>query len=203
MRRRLGQQLSSLSFLTSSPITMSELYFPSLSAENNQGDGPASTAELQGALCGLLCINAEANRLDWYKTLYDDMHPDEKEGHDLIALFDQTIQSLNSLDFDLQLALPDDDAPLSSRILAMADWSHGLVYGLGVSGLTDEVELSEDAQEYLADVIKISQINDDGIEDSNEEETNFEELTEYLRMGLFLLFNELQPANPDDITTSH
>jgi len=182
---------------------MSELYFPSLSPEKNSGDGPANTAELQGALCGLLCLDSQANRLTWYKRLFSEIEPDEKEIIDLTTLFDQTVQSLNSLDFDLQLDLPDDQAPLPSRISAMADWCQGLVYGLGTSGLKDDTELSVDGQEYIADVIKISQISDDVLEDSNEEETNFEELVEYLRMGLFLLYSELQPLSPDEQITEH
>jgi len=182
---------------------MSELYFPSLSPENNTGDGPANAAELQGALCGLLCLDSQANRIDWYKSLYDDIAPDNKEVLDLTALFDQTVQSLNSLDFDLQLTLPDDNAPLPSRILALSDWCQGLVYGLGSSGLTDDTEFSADCQEYIADVIKISQISDDIPEDTNEEETNFEELVEYLRMGLFLLYSELQPLDTTHNQTEH
>lgn len=182
---------------------MSELYFPSLSPEKNTGDGPANAAELQGALCGLLCMDSQANRMDWYKSLYEDIAPDDQEILDLTALFDQTVQSLNSLDFDLQLALPEDNAPLPSRILAMSDWCQGLVYGLGSSGLTDDTELSADSQEYIADAIKISQISDEVLEDSNEEETNFEELVEYLRMGLFLIYSELQPINTAEQQTEH
>jgi uncharacterized protein YgfB (UPF0149 family) len=182
---------------------MSELYFPSLSPEKNTGDGPANAAELQGALCGLLCLDSQANRIDWYKSLYDDIAPDDQEILDLTALFDQTVQSLNSLDFDLQLTLPDDNAPLPSRILAMSDWCQGLVYGLGSSGLTDDTELSEDCQEYIADAVKISQISDEVLEDSNEEETNFEELVEYLRMGLFVLYSELQPVDTTTDKTEH
>ena len=85
----------------------------------------------------------------------------------------------------------------------MADWCQGLIYGLGTSGLKDDTELSVDGQEYIADVIKISQISDDVLEDSNEEETNFEELVEYLRMGLFILYSELQPLSPDEQITEH
>lgn len=187
---------------------MSELYFPSLTAENHSGDssvgdGPTSTAEIQGALCGLLCMNAQANRMTWYKTLYADLSPDDKEALDLTALFDETVQSLNSLDFDLQLALPDDNAPLASRILALAGWCQGLIFGLGASGLKEDTELSADCQEYIADTIKISQISDEISEDMNEEETNFEELVEYLRMGLFLLYSELQPVEQSDDTPAH
>lgn len=182
---------------------MSELYFPSLSPENNIGDGPVNAAELQGALCGLLCMDSQANRLDWYKKLYDDIAPDDQEILDLTALFDQTVQSLNSLDFDLQLALPDDNAALPSRILAMSDWCQGLIYGLGTSGLTDDIELSADCQEYIADAVKISQLSDEGLEDSNEEETDYEELLEYLRMGLFLIYSELQPLDNAEEETEH
>ncbi len=179
---------------------MSQLYFPSLSPDKQTGDGPATLAELQGALCGLLCMDSQANRMTWFKSLFDDIHPDEDEVLDLTALFDQTVQSLNSLDFDFQLELPDDNAPLSSRITAVSHWCQGLIYGLGISGLTDETELSGDCQEYIADVIKIGQISDSDLEDNDDEDTNFEEIVEYLRMGLFLLYGELQPVDPEENT---
>jgi len=181
---------------------MSELYFPSLRPSDAEGDGPTSTAELQGALCGLLCLNPEASRTGWYKNLFEDFHPDEDEVLDLAALFDSTIQSLNSLDFDFQLDLPSDDAPLASRLLAMVDWCHGLTFGLGTSGLTDETELSDDSREYITDVINISQIEVDDTDDSDTD-ANYEELIEYLRMGLFLLYGELQPIAPSENQTEH
>ncbi len=182
---------------------MSELYFPSLSPDNQAGDGPANAAELQGALCGLLCLDSQANRITWFKKLFEDLDPGEEEILDLTVLFDQTVQSLNSLDFDLQLELPDDNAPLTSRISAMSDWCQGLVYGLGASGLTDDTELSEDTKEYITDVINISQINEDDLEDSDTDEANFEELVEYLRMGLFLIYGELQPPEASDNNIEH
>ena len=174
---------------------MSELYFPSLTANNQEGDGPANASELQGALCGLLCMDSQASRTSWYKSLFEDFNPDEDEILDLMALFDQTVQALNSLDFDLQLELPDDNAPISSRISAMTQWCQGLVFGLGTSGLTDDTELSSDSKEYIADIINISQISNDDLMDSDEEDANFEELVEYMRMGLFLIYGELQPMD--------
>ena len=164
------------------------------------GDGTSSAAELQGALCGLFCLNSQASRSSWYKSLFEDFNPDEDEILDLMVLFDQTVQSLNSLDFDLQLELPDDDAPISSRISAMTQWCQGLVFGLGASGLTDDTELSADSKEYIADIINISQIQNDDLDDSDEESANFEELVEYIRMGLFLIFGELQPIDTSNQT---
>lgn len=182
---------------------MSKLYFPSLSPENLTAEGPGTAAELQGALCGLLCFNNQANRITWYQKLFKELTPGEEERQNLTALFDETIQALNSLDFDFQLELPDDDAPLGSRMAAMADWCQGLIYGLGTSGLTDETALSADCQEYLTDVIQISQIDDIELETENNDENNFEELVEYLRMGLFLLYGELQPEASPDTATEH
>ena len=191
-------------FLNSGRIIMSQLYFPSLDAGKATGDGPASAAELQGALCGLLCLDSQANRITWYKSLFEDIQPDEDEILDLTALFDQTMQGLNSLDFDLQLELPDDDAPISSRLTALSDWCQGLIFGLGVSGLTEDTELSSACQEYIADVVRIGQISDSELEENDDEDTNFEELVEYLRMGLFLLYGDLQPIeSEDDDTTEH
>lgn len=182
---------------------MSELYFPSLSPENITGGGPANTAELQGALCGLLCLNTQANRATWYKSLYEELNPDEDEILDFTALFDQTVQALNSLDFDFQLELPDDSAPLASRISAIADWCQGLIFGLGASGLTDDTELSTDCKEYIADVINIGQIGDEDLADTDQADNDFEELVEYLRMGLFLIYGELQPVDNTDDSTEH
>jgi len=181
---------------------MSELYFPSLMPVDSEGDGPSSTAELQGALCGLLCLNAHADRSNWAKKLFEDFDPDDDELLDLSHLFDVTLQSLNSLDFNLQLELPDDDAPIASRIYATTQWCQGLIYGLSTSGLTDDVPLSDDCKEYIADVVDISNLNSDDGDDS-ENDADLEELVEYLRMGLFLLFGELQPVETTDSSIEH
>ena len=116
---------------------MSQLYFPSLSPENMTSDGPTTVAELQGALCGLLCLNTQANRNNWYNTLFEDYRPGPDEQQNLIGLFDETIQALNSLDA------------------------------------------------------------------ADQDESNFAELVEYLRMGLFLLYGELQPPENNDNSTEH
>ncbi len=199
----IGSTTVIISFLNIGCIIMSELYFPSLDSTNNEGDGPASIAELQGALCGLLCLDSQASRASWFKKLYEDLNPEEDEVLDLMALFDDTVQALNSLDFDLQLELPDDTAPIASRLSAMSDWCLGLVYGLGSSGLTDDTELSEDSKEFITDVINISNIDKEDLENSEDDETNFEELVEYLRMGLFLIYGELQPVEPTENTIEH
>ena len=85
----------------------------------------------------------------------------------------------------------------------VSDWSQGLVYGLGVSGPTNETELPADCQEYLTDVLQISQVDDIELQPSDDDDNNYEELVEYLRMGLFLLYGELNPTTPEDKIIEH
>ena len=177
---------------------MNQLYFPFFT--NNEliktvVQYPESSPALQSALCGLLCIDSQANRITWYKKLFKDLCPNQDEILKLTALFDQTIQELNSLDFNFNLELPNDDAPLSSRIIAISDWCKGLIFGLDKSQLIKDTKISQNCQEYMEDVVKISQINNLDLQDNNDEDTNFENIVEYLRIGLFLLYEELQPLS--------
>lgn len=199
----IGSTTDPTIFLKLEYIYMSELYFPSLYADNTIEGCPINPSELQGALCGLLCLDSQANRATWYKSLYKSVQPDEDEQMDLTYLFDQTVQSLNSLDFDLQLELPDDNAPIASRLLALTNWCQGLLFGLAASGLTDDTNISVDCKEYIADVINISQINNDDMDASDSSDMDFEELVEYLRMGLFLIYSELQPSDNTQQTAEH
>ncbi|MDQ7072677.1 MAG: UPF0149 family protein [Gammaproteobacteria bacterium] len=101
------------------------------------------------------------------------------------------------------MSYPDDNAPIASRIIAMSEWCQGLLFGLAASGLTDDTDISTDCKEYIADVINISQINSDDVNASDNNDMDFEELVEYLRMGLFLIYSELQPADNTQQTTEH
>jgi len=82
-------------------------------------------------------------------------------------------------------------------------WCQGFVYGLAVGGVKEETELPEDSKELIKDILEISRagyIADDeaeistDVEDDNEEdEIAFMEVSEYVRMGTLLIYEELQP----------
>ena len=52
-------------------------------------------------------------------------------------------------------------------------------------------------------MLQISQIDDIELQTSDDDDNNYEELVEYLRMGLFLLYGELHPVAPEDIKIEH
>ena len=103
-----------------------------------------------------------------------------------------------------QLLLPDDDDELDERTEALGDWCLGFVYGLAAGGLSEDSELPEDTRELLMDFIEISRASNDVGElddDSDEEEDEhaFVEIVEYVRTGVLLINEELQPLQTSQI----
>ena len=52
-------------------------------------------------------------------------------------------------------------------------------------------------------MLQISQVDDIELQPSDDDDNNYEELVEYLRMGLFLLYGELNPTTPEDKIIEH
>ena len=94
--------------------------------------------------------------------------------------------------------LPDDDEPLEERVEALGIWCQGFVYGLAAGGIQEGADLPEDSDEIIKDILEISRagyaIDDDAVVDINEDdEEAFMEVCEYVRMGVLLVYEELQP----------
>src|SRR5690606_5948940 len=114
----------------------------------------------------------------------------------LARLYQQSLAALNDPSFAFKPLLPADDAPLAERVEAIAQWTQGFLDGLADSGLSGETLFSDDAANALGDIAAIAQAGFDG-EAQNDDEVDFAELEEYLRVAAILIFSEL--ASPDDI----
>jgi len=106
---------------------------------------------------------------------------------------------MNDATGDFKLLLMDDDDPLSERVETLAAWCQGFIYGLAAGGIKEGSELPEDTAELLKDMIEISRagndVDDTGVEESddNDDEEAYMEIEEYVRMGVLLIYEELQP----------
>ncbi|QBQ53587.1 UPF0149 family protein [Nitrosococcus wardiae] len=152
----------------------------------------ANPYEIHGSLCGFLCARQKQTAEAWIEEIAPQASRDDKEK--LAALFEFTEQQLNSPDLNVRLLLPDDSAPLSERTEALASWSRGLLYGLGIGGLEKEAALDDDTQEFLTDVAKIAKAAHYTNTDTHEDEVAYSDLVEYLRMGLLLVYEDLHPS---------
>ena len=166
-------------------------------------DASMGAAEAHGALCGMLCARGTVELSEWVDHVVGEQEQGSDMLHDVVhklsELHQITLEMINDSTGDFALLLPDDDDSLPERVEAIAAWCQGFIYGLAAGGIQQGSELPEDAEELLKDMVEISRaghdVDDGGDEAANEDEDEVAlmEIEEYVRMGVLLIYEELQP----------
>lgn len=157
---------------------------------------PLDAAECHGVLCGMLCARGSMTLQDWMNEFLEDpVTPDAPQNASLSTLhelFEATLQELYSEDLEFQPYLPDADAPLHERTQALASWCQGYLYGLGASGIGGRSALPDNTRELISDFSALAQA-ETGSGSADELEDVYVELVEFIRVGVLLMYEELQP----------
>lgn len=154
-----------------------------------------SCAEIHGICCGMLAIDQSANQDAWLQRVLegDAQNFHFQEARTLLrTLFAITKQQLNDSGLAFAPLLPEDD-DLADRVEAMQEWCQGLGMGLALAGIEDMQRLPEDSREWAQDVINIGAAGDMDLDNEEESENAYAELVEYLRVGLLMMNEEMQP----------
>ena len=158
----------------------------------------AGAAESHGTLCALLIANASF--ADWLGHTLDDM----PESGDALAaerlellrqLYNGTRAQLNQEELGLELLLPDQSEDFGGRLIALADWCQGFLYGIGAAAVAPDEALDDEARECLSDILEISKLAHDA-EAGDEAELQYAEVVEHVRMAALLLNESLNPSTP-------
>jgi len=168
-------------------------------------DTEISPSEVHGTLCGLLSANSNAEADVWQQSLWPNRPSGDllaAEANEIFAqTHDITRRQLNDPTCEFEMLLPDDDDSLIQRVNALGDWSQGYLIGLSLGGITDFAPLPEDAREITKDLLEIARAGTSyDLEGSEEDENAYTELVEYLRVGVLLINEELQPTQAAPIT---
>lgn len=164
-------------------------------------------AGVHGALCGLFCTVNGLNAAYWLdNTLTESPEEDamiidalNNESRSLLTqLFTATEKQLSSHDFDFELFLPDDDSGLFSRVEALSNWCQGFLLGLSQGGLTDPEGLPGDLPEIVKDIVEISRAESYELSDDSQDEKDFMELIEFVRVAVQLFVDEMQQFQVDE-----
>ncbi len=161
----------------------------------------AEAAESHGILCGLYCAEGKPDRDTWLKHVLgeDPQDGSQDEARALLTqLHEATMAQLAAGDFSLRLLLRDDDEPLELRVDDLSHWCQGFLVGLSLGGVTDVKKMPEDAREITEDLLQISRAGFDPEEEAEAAEVAYAEIVEYVRMGVFVVFSELNPESPLD-----
>ena len=150
---------------------------------------PVSPAELHGLLLGRSCAGAGFDPQAWLIDAVELLgsEPQDNVRQALIGLQEMVKGELTSDDMTVVLLLPSDDAPLAERAQALGQWCQGFLAGFGLTAR--DSALSTEAMEVLQDLAAIAQIQD-ALEESEDGESDYMEVMEYLRVAPLLLYTE-------------
>lgn len=163
-------------------------------------DAPISAAEAHGIAAGMLCINSMITADTWLREVFGaDVNLIEPDRLQLIGLFEQTQELLNSGDFEFELFLPGDGTPLPARLDALRHWCLGFLSGVGFTSTNSD--WSGDSGEMLKDIVEFTRVDADV--DGEEDEAALIELHEYIRVGVQVIREELVVTNIDSNNTLH
>ncbi len=161
-----------------------------------KADADYNAAEAQGIACGLLTVNISADIIAWVKMIFGEIVDDAKQTEAIELsgkLFEETKQQLQDSNLGFDLLLPDEDEELYSRFSALQQWCSAYVVGVTMAGIKDMSKLPEDSRELIADFTEIGTSGDFDLDDEDASEQAFAEISEYVRMGVLLINEELQP----------
>ena len=159
----------------------------------------STASECHGYICGFLCTSGFLKKdefLGFLNTEFTDSDSLEVCYSKITSLADEINNELASDEFTLALLLPGDDSTLVERSEAFVRWCEGFLSGLVGGGLTEFDLLSVESREVIQDMYKFCRLDIDDIRSAGEdEEVAFMELTEYVRVGVILLHEELHRKN--------
>jgi len=153
-----------------------------------QSDAELSAGQAHGMATGMLCANEQAQSAQWLTELFQHATPlTDEDRATLMHLFEDTRSLLVSDDFEFDLLLPSDDALLSEQVEALTYWCQGFLLGVGFTHAASD--LSREAGEILKDIIEFTKLDTEA--EGEEDESDFMEITEYMRSAVLLLRSEL------------
>lgn len=162
-----------------------------------QAGSVQTPGETHGTLTGMLCIDNDQPPA----AAVDDAEADNLTTA-LDALREITLEGLFDPDLSFMPLLPDDDNSLDRRVSALARWCSGFLFGLSYRGRFDPGQLSDEVREIVTDLSELSKAELTADEaDTENAEADYAELVEYVRVGVQMIFLELQPRRDGPETT--
>lgn len=159
-------------------------------------EASVSAPECHGMLTAQLSMQS-ANAVECIRHIFDDIDSTNPSFMTVLKVIEELItttqKDLNDPDISFQLLLPDESS-LADRLLALSEWCQGYLFGLGLAGVTDDDDHSSDIKEMVQDFIQISHIDVENSSESDENERDYVELVEFVRIGVLYLQEECNPV---------
>lgn len=185
----------------------SKLDFSSAQAIITTENIQSHASEIHGVLTGLICAGftfEEQNYIGMLNDLFNngEVFPDAVKVV-IKQMYSELWADILDDDYAFQLMLPDDDDSIVERGHGLSNWVQGFNLGFGLQQKNSPVTSSE-VKEVLTDFVEIANLSDEMEEDEDTEQAYFE-ISEYVRISALLCFTELgsSPTTVDNKNTDN
>lgn len=181
---------------SSNDINDNVIDFSSMQGILASEDISSHASELHGVLTGLVCAGFEFED-QGYLTMLNDLFNDGDSYPSAVKIalkqmYSELWSSILDDSYSFNLLLPDDDDSIVERGHALSVWVQGFNLGFGLQQ-KDSPVLSDEIKEVLTDFGEIANLSDEMEEDEDTEQAYFE-ISEYVRISALLCFSELASA---------
>jgi uncharacterized protein len=160
------------------------------------------TAEVHGLVCGMIVSTPPNEQAEWEKIILGKLKNANSKKL-MQQLYDTSYKLLNAFSFEFSLLLPDEDTDINERAESLGLWCQGFLVGMQQGPLSLPADAGEDALEALDDLAEIAQISFGNLGTTDEDETAYIELVEYVRLSVLMLYHEIQSTAPADTSNDH
>lgn len=161
-----------------------------------------TAAETHGLLTGMLSLTKPMKEDVWRAALLENLDcaqsPTKGQWGVLTAAGDEIRQEFDQPSFGFQLLLPSDATALEQRIDALGYWCRGYLSGLGLVGVTKEDLENDVIKELVHDLSQIAHVSVE-TDASEDDEHNYVELVEYVRIAVQNIQQELKDVQQSKI----
>jgi uncharacterized protein len=109
-----------------------------------------------------------------------------------------SLRALRDPNYGFTPLIPDDDDELELRSEALASWCEGFLQGFA-AGVAGSDQISTEAAEILRDMAQIARLEVDPMSDIDEQESDFIELVEYVRVVVLNLYQTYTSDDEDKL----
>lgn len=164
---------------------------------------PISSSELHGIMCGYLCGGAPSEGEAYLRALTANKSNASVRAaaHAIFELYSVSQHQLANFNFEFQLLLPEDHESILQRALAFSEWCEGFTQGITMAGIDYNQLHEEESQEALQHIQEFAQLDYESLEVNEEDEKALIEVSEYARMAVIRLYNDLQESDNNQQTT--
>lgn len=164
----------------------------------SRADCTYSAAEIHGVACGLLVINMNTDTEAWLKQVFPERDTQNILQNEIAAELNTVFKTIRTQmqdsNLEFEVLLPSDEDSLADRVDAMQEWTQGFLLGISLAGLKEFNEMPGDSHEILMHLMEIGQESEFDLGQEDESEDAYVEIVEFLRMGVLLIAEEMQPV---------